>query len=172
MSGHNYTEKLGVYVYGADKDVTQPMIKACLDHVLERYRLEREFAMASIAIAPMLTRVLTAEEINAPPFGTLIFHPSLLPRHRGIDAIKWTFRMGETYTGVTWFWPDEGIDTGDICEQDVIAIVPGERPRDFYIRAIIPAGVRTLSRALEGVANGQPRRVPQQLENGSYEPRI
>ena len=172
MSGRDYTGELVVYVYGADKDVTQPMIEACISIVEKKYKLESDLSKTDVAIAPLLHRMLSNEEINTPRIGTLVFHPSLLPRHRGVDAIKWAFELGETYTGVTWFWPDEGIDSGDICEQEVVAILQDEKPRAFYTRAIIPAGVRSLSRALEGVATGQPRRVQQQLEHGTLEQRM
>ncbi|MCL2563131.1 MAG: hypothetical protein FWE08_03750 [Oscillospiraceae bacterium] len=172
MSGRRSTDGLAVFVYGASDGVTQPMIQACLGLVEKEHRHEPDIHKADLAIAPLLTTFLATEEILMPRMGTLVFHPSLLPRHRGGDAIKWAFKLGEAYSGVTWFWPDEGIDSGDICEQEVVGILPGESPREFYQRAVIPAAVRSLGRALEGVASGMPRRVPQQLEHGSYEPRI
>ena len=125
-----------------------------------------------MAVAPLLTRFLSPGEIQAPGMGPLVFHPSLLPRHRGADSIKWAFRLGETYTGVTWFWPDAGVDTGDICEQEVVAIRPGERPGAFYARAVIPAAVRTLERALADIAAGRPRRIPQVEEYATYERKL
>ena len=168
MSGRNDTRRLGIYVYGADTADTQPIIGVCIAFVKKGHRLEPDLCAADLAIAPMLTKILTMDEIQAPKLGTLVFHPSLLPRHRGADAIKWAFKLGETYTGVTWFWSDAGIDTGDICEQEVVAIHPGDTPREFYTRTIIPAAVKTLARAIDGIAAGRPRRVPQQLEHGSY----
>jgi methionyl-tRNA formyltransferase len=172
MSGRNPPAGLAIYVYGANDGATPPVIQACLELLEKDHRIVADPRDADLAVAPLLTEILTMDAINAPRVGTLVFHPSLLPRHRGADAIKWAFKLGETYTGVTWFWPDAGIDTGDICEQDVLAILPGETPRDFYARAVIPAAVRTLARAIEGVAAGRPRRVPQQREHGTYEPRI
>lgn len=172
MSGANYTRRLGIFVYGATDGATLPIVEGCLELVEQEHRHEPNIRAADIAIAPLLTSFLGMEEINTPRYGTLVFHPSLLPRHRGADAIKWAFKLREAYTGVSWFWPDEGIDTGDLCEQEVLAIHPDEAPREFYERAVIPAALRTLKRALEDVAADRPRRVPQILSNGSYEPRI
>ena len=170
MSEHNDTRRLDIYVYGADTAATQPIIGACMDLLENDHQIMTDIDNADLAIAPLLATILTMDEVQTPKLGTLVFHPSLLPRHRGADAIKWAFKLGETYTGVTWFWPDAGIDTGDICEQEVVAIRPGETPREFYTRAVIPAAVRTLARAIDGIASGRPHRVPQQLEHGSYEP--
>jgi len=172
MSERKVSPRLGIFVYDANKGVNQPIISKVLELVTKHYRLEREIEQSDIAIAPLLQRMLSREEIITPRLGTLVFHPSLLPRHRGMDAIKWAFRLREAYTGVTWFWPDEGIDTGPICEQEVVAILPEERPRDFYSRAVIPAAMRTLDRALAGISGGNPRKVPQQHEHGTIEPRI
>ena len=165
---------LNIYIYGAGEQNPVPIVTKCATLILsaERYRIVPNLDEADIAIAPLLTRMLSLQEIFAPKIGTLVFHPSLLPRHRGPDAIKWAFKLGETYTGATWFWPDEGIDTGDICEQEVLAIPPEASPRDFYEYYVIPAALRTLSRAIDDIAAGRPRRVPQQNENATYETRI
>lgn len=124
---------------------------------------------ADVAIAPLLTKKLTRDEINLPRYGTLIFHPSLLPRHRGRDAIKWAFKLGEVYSGATWFWADEGYDTGDICEMEVLAIREGELPREYYHRAVIPSAKRMLSFIVDDLSKGHVHRRPQIHSNASYE---
>ena len=166
-------EQLKIYVYGAETDKAPAIVRRVLEYVRWKYIHTTDLAEADLAVAPLLTAFLTDEAINTPRIGTLVFHPSLLPRHRGADAIKWAFALGETYSGVTWFWPDSGIDTGDICEQEVLAILPGETPREYYNRAVIPAAMRTLQRVLWSIQGGvPPRRVAQIRENGSYEPRM
>ena len=171
MSEHK-TSGLKVYIYGATDLHAPEIIKKCQELVISQHQQENNIEAADVAIAPLLTTILTEKEINKPKYGTLIFHPSLLPRHRGADAIKWAFKLGETYSGVTWFWADNGIDTGDICEQEVTAINQGEKPREYYERAVIPAALRTLKRALSDIEDGRLRKVPQILENGTYEPKI
>jgi methionyl-tRNA formyltransferase len=127
---------------------------------------------ADLAVAPMLKRILTEEQLNGPKLGTLIFHPSLLPRHAGPDAIKWAFRQGEKYTGATWFWGEKMLDGGDICEQEVLEILPGETPRQFYQRAVIPSALQLLKYAINDISNGHIRRRPQRIEARTYEPSL
>lgn len=124
---------------------------------------------ADIALAPRLTRILTHAELWAPKHGTLIFHPSLLPRHAGPDAIKWAFRHGEKYTGATWFWGDTKVDGGDICEQEVLEILPDELPGHFYRRAVIPSALKLLRFALKDIEQGHLRKRPQRSEARTYE---
>ena len=88
------------------------------------------------------------------------------------QSLKWAFKLGEAYTGATWFWATEGLDTGDICEQEVLAILPDERPREFYERAVIPSALRMLGYIVDDVRNGIVRRRPQQHENATFEPGI
>lgn len=159
-----------VYVYG---EPALPAVAAALAAVRDVAAcLVHAPAAADVAAAPLLLRKLTPAEVRAPAVGTLIFHPSLLPRHRGRDAIRWAFRQGEPFSGATWFWADDGLDTGDVCEQEVLEILPGERPRDFYARAVVPACRRLLALALADLRAGHVRRRPQRAEAATWEPAI
>lgn len=60
----------------------------------------------------------------------------------------------EPITAATWFWADSGLDTGDICEQEVVRSGYNLRPRDFYEQEIIPAMQRTLKRCLNNLRMG------------------
>lgn len=124
---------------------------------------------ADLAIAPLLTRIIPARELEEPTLGTLIFHPSPLPYGRGASAIKWAYRRGEPITAATWFWADNGIDTGDICEQEIVRIDHGVRPREFYERDVIPAMCRTLERCLNNVQMGIKRAIPQAEKYATYD---
>lgn len=68
-----------------------------------------------------------AEVIRWPSLGTIQYHPSLLPRHRGGSAISWAIIQGEDKTGLTIFSPDKGIDTGPILLQKEVEIDPSVR---------------------------------------------
>lgn len=125
---------------------------------------------ADVAMAPLLRRKISNKEINAPRLGTLIFHPSLLPVHRGRDAIRWAFFEKEKYSGATWFWADEGYDTGDICEQEVLRIKRDETPRQFYERAVIPSALRMLRFIHADLESGIVRRRQQIEEHATYDP--
>jgi methionyl-tRNA formyltransferase len=124
---------------------------------------------AEFAIAPRLTRKLSHYEYTAPSLGTLVFHPSILPYHRGPDAIRWAIQLGEHVSGATWFWCDSGLDTGPICEQESVVLKIGESPGRAYHTRFIPAGLRALERALSGIAAGDPRMVLQDPSLASYE---
>ncbi len=160
---------MNAYIYNADSN--QVMINEA-KRLLKNMNITQveSLSEADIAIAPFLTKKLSKEIISVPRYGTLIFHPSLLPRHRGKDAIKWAFKLQERYTGVTWFWASESYDTGDICEQEVVAIQEGETPWNFYTRAVVPVAMRTLRRVLFDIQHNIIRRIPQYEEHASYEP--
>ena len=70
-----------------------------------------------LAVLAFCTQFVPMEFLATPRHGALIYHPSLLPAHRGASAINWTLMRGDTRTGFTIFWADDGLDTGDICLQ-------------------------------------------------------
>lgn len=125
-----------------------------------------------LAIAPLLVEKVNDEDLKKPLFGTLIFHPSPLPYGRGASSIKWAYKRHEPITAATWFWADNGYDTGDICEQEIVKVDYNVRPRDFYINDIIPAMLRTLERCLNDLSVGIRRRVPQVERYSSYDKKI
>lgn len=126
-------------------------------------------AESDVALAPLLRRILPAHELEAPRLGTLVFHPSLLPRHRGPDALRQSIAAGDAFGGVSWFWASGGVDAGDVCEQELVALPRGETPREVYERRVIPAGLRSLERALTAITAGFARRVPQAPDVATYE---
>ena len=127
---------------------------------------------ADLAIAPLLTKKVSNVELSAPVLGTLIFHPSPLPYGRGASAIRWAYRRKEPITAATWFWANDKLDAGDICEQEIVKIDYDLRPREFYERHIIPAMCRTLKRCLNGLEIGLKRQIKQVEEYASYDGRI
>lgn len=125
-----------------------------------------------LAIAPLLTEKVPSEVLKEPLYGTLIFHPSPLPWGRGASSIKWAYKRNEPITAATWFWADDGYDTGDICEQEIVKIDYSSRPRDFYEHDIIPAMRRTLERCLNDIQMGYIRKIPQIERYSSYDKRL
>ena len=95
-----------------------------------------------------------------------------LPYGRGASSIKWAYKRGEPITAATWFWADSGYDTGDICEQEIVKIDYGVRPRVFYEQEIIPAMLRTLGRCLDNIGKGIIRRIPQIEAYSTYDKRL
>lgn len=130
------------------------------------------YFFVDIAIAPLLTEKVSNEELAEPNLGTLIFHPSPLPYGRGASSIRWAYRRKEPITAATWFWADSGLDTGDICEQEIVRIDYSLQPREFYELEIVPAMGRTLERCLNDLQMGVKRRVPQVEKYATFDKRI
>jgi methionyl-tRNA formyltransferase len=122
-----------------------------------------------VVFAPLLRTRLGDADIARPRLGVLIFHPSLLPRHRGPDAVRHQVLGGETFGGVTWFWAVRAFDAGPICEQELVAIPQGRRPREVYEQTFVPAGLRCLERIAEQLERGYVRRVVQDEAAATYE---
>lgn len=136
------------------------------------YPQTNDLLAADVAIAPLLTERVPTDLLNAPRFGTLIFHPSPLPYGRGASAIKWAYKRSEPITAATWFWATEGLDEGDICEQEIVRIDYSLRPREFYLQHVLPAMLRTLDRALNDLNKGYKRAIPQVAAYASYDSRL
>jgi methionyl-tRNA formyltransferase len=106
---------------------------------------------------------------DAPRYGTFQYHPSLCPHHRGPSSINWPIAMGETQTGLTIFWPDDGLDEGPILMQKTCGIGPDETLGDVYFKKLFPMGVDAMIESLELVKAGIILKHDQRLDRGSYE---
>lgn len=103
-------------------------------------------------------------------YGALGYHPSLLPRHRGRDAIRWAIHMGDKITGGSVYWMDDGADTGDIAAQDWCWINPGDTPESLWRGQLAPMGLRLLSNVLAGLDYGIAPKTPQNPALATWEP--
>lgn len=133
---------------------------------------DETYFFVDVAVAPLLTEKIDETILAEPELGTLIFHPSPLPYGRGASSIRWAYRRGEPITAATWFWADAGLDTGDICEQEIVKIDYSLRPREFYELDIIPAMRRTLERCLNWLSVGIKRSIPQVSKYATFDKRI
>ena len=106
---------------------------------------------------------------DAPTYGTFQYHPSLCPLHRGPSSINWPIAMGKTHTGLTIFWPDDGLDEGPIMLQKTCAIGADETLGDIYFKKLFPMGVDAMLEALDMVKAGVMIKHDQRLEDGTYE---
>ena len=114
-------------------------------------------------------RMVKADVRALPRIGALCFHPSPLPRHRGRDAVYWTVKMEDPTCGASWFWIDDGIDTGDVAAVVEIAR-PDQRPRDLYEDTLVPLGEMLLDAILTQLDRGFVPRFAQDESRASYEP--
>lgn len=107
--------------------------------------------------------------LDAPKLGTIQYHPSLLPLHRGPSSINWPIAMGSTETGLTIFWPDEGLDEGPILLQKKVTIGPDETLGDVYFKKLFPLGIDAMMEAIDLVREGKAPRVDQDHSKKTYE---
>ena len=122
-----------------------------------------------LQVMAFVTLIVPAEFLSIPTHGTIQYHPSLLPRHRGRSAINWPIIAGETETGLSVFWPDGGIDTGDILLQKTTPIAPDDTLGSVYFERLFPMGVEALLEAVDLVAAGTAPRIPQDESLATYE---
>lgn len=134
-----------------------------------------EVAEACRALAPDLgvmayvTKIVPSRFLNIPRLGTIQYHPSLLPKHRGPSAINWPIIRGETRTGLSIFWPDDGLDTGPILLQKEVEIGPDDTLGTVYFEKLFPLGVQAMLEAVDLIKAGKAPRIPQNESEASYE---
>jgi methionyl-tRNA formyltransferase len=107
--------------------------------------------------------------LDAPKLGTIQYHPSLLPLHRGPSSINWPIAMGRTETGLSIFWPDEGLDEGPILLQKKVEIGPDETLGDVYFKKLFPLGVEAMMESVDLVRAGKAPKIPQDHSKKTYE---
>jgi methionyl-tRNA formyltransferase len=107
--------------------------------------------------------------VRIPRHGTIQYHPSLLPRHRGPSSINWSMIQGETRTGLTIFRPTDGLDEGPIIQQKEVEIGPDETLGDVYFGKLFPMGVEAMVEAADLVVAGRHRETVQDESKATYE---
>ena len=124
---------------------------------------------AELCVMAYVTDIVPTEMINAPTLGTIQYHPSLLPKHRGPSAINWACINGDQRTGLTIFWPDEGLDTGNILLQREVDIGPNDTVGSLYFQELFPMGVDALVESVTLVEHGDAPSIPQDESQATYE---
>jgi len=122
-----------------------------------------------ICIMAFVTDIVPMEMINYPVLGTIQYHPSLLPLHRGPSSINWPIINGESFTGLTIFWPDNGLDTGPVLMQKEVEITTKETLGDLYFKKLFPLGVEAIIESVELVRSGKAPKIVQDESMATYE---
>ncbi|MBL7941893.1 MAG: methionyl-tRNA formyltransferase [Flavobacteriales bacterium] len=105
-------------------------------------------------------RMLPKEVWSLPTMGTINLHGSLLPQYRGAAPIHHAVMNGETTTGVTTFFIEEKIDTGNIIDRRSIEIGPDENTGSVYHR-LMEVGASLLVHTVDQIASGSIHPQPQ-----------
>jgi methionyl-tRNA formyltransferase len=124
---------------------------------------------ADLCVMAYVLLFVPEEALNVPKYGSIQYHPSLLPSHKGPSSINWPIIMGKEKTGLTIFWPDNGLDTGPILLQKEIDIGPDDTLGSVYFDKLFPLGVEAMLESIELVRAGNAPRQVQDPEDGSYE---
>jgi methionyl-tRNA formyltransferase len=109
--------------------------------------------------------------LNIPTHGSIQYHPSLLPAYRGASAINWPIIKGEKETGLSIFWPDNGLDTGDILVQKKTPISDTDTLGTVYFDRLFPLGVDAMLESVDLVKAGKAPRIKQDEAKATYEGR-
>ena len=124
---------------------------------------------ADLGVMAFVTDIVPDEILEAPTKGTIQYHPSLLPKHRGPSSINWPIIQGESETGLTIFWPDKGLDTGPVLLQKTVQIGPDDTLGSVYFDNLFPMGVEALAEAVSMVSGGNAPKLVQDDTNATYE---
>ncbi len=132
----------------------------------------REFRSlgADLLIMAFVTDIIPQTIIAAPAQGSICYHPSLLPRHRGGSAINWAVIMGDRETGLSIFWADAGIDTGPVLLQKRVEIGEEDTTGSLYFNRLFPLGVEAIAESVALIKAGRAPRLIQDEGLATYEP--
>jgi methionyl-tRNA formyltransferase len=89
------------------------------------------------------------DALAAAKLGGIGYHPSLLPRHRGIAAVEWTIREGDPIAGGSVYHLADRMDAGAIAAQEWIFVKKGETARELWERALAPLGQKLLGDVID-----------------------
>jgi methionyl-tRNA formyltransferase len=157
-----------------------PLKEAALARTLPVYQprsfrkdptVREEFARleADLCVMAYVTLIVPGDVLNLPKLGTIQYHPSLLPRHRGPSSINWPIIQGETRTGLSIFWPDDGLDTGPILLQKDVDILDTDTLGSLYFDRLYPMGVAALLEGVDLVRAGKAPKIVQDESQATYE---
>lgn len=147
-------------------------------HVFQPLRLRDEEALAAlrslqpdVIVVVAFGQLLPPTVLQLPPLGCVNVHASLLPKYRGAAPIQAAIAAGETVTGVTTMYMDEGMDTGDIILQRKVPIEPADDAGTLHDK-LSRAGAELLVETLRRIEAGDAPRWPQDDALATYAPKV
>lgn len=139
-----------------------------IPEILEKYTSVK----ANLNVLPYCSQFIPMEVIDGASYGSVCYHPSILPKHRGASAISWTLIDGDAIGGFSIFWADDGLDTGPILLQREVKIEETDTLDVIYKRFLYPEGISAMGEAVKQVANGTAPKIVQTEEGASYDPAL
>jgi methionyl-tRNA formyltransferase len=126
-------------------------------------------ASPDLGVMVYVSDLIPVEVLELPKHGSIQYHPSLLPKHRGRSSINWAIIQGDKKTGVTIFWPDAGWDTGPVLMQREVEIGPDDTTGSLYYDKLYPLGIEMILESVRLVAEGKAPKIPQDESQATYE---
>ena len=126
---------------------------------------------ADVAVVVAYGLILPKPVLDAPRYGCLNLHASLLPRWRGAAPINRAVMAGDAETGVMVMRMEEGLDTGPVCMAEKVAIGPEETAGELHDR-LAPLGAGLMIRALAALGRGSLGETPQPEAGVTYAAKI
>jgi methionyl-tRNA formyltransferase len=120
-------------------------------HLLANPKLVPGAAIAedcALIVAAHTHARVSNEALARARLGGVGYHPSLLPRHRGIAAVEWTLLEGDAIAGGSVYHLADGWDAGAIAAQDWCFVGRGDTARDLWERELAPMGLRLLAQVV------------------------
>ena len=160
--------------------ITPPPVKIFAEeHGIDVYQPEKVKSEDTINLIQSLNpdiiivvaygKILPKQIIDMPKYGCINVHGSLLPKYRGAAPIQWSIINGDTVTGVTTMYMNEGLDTGDILLQSKLYIEENETSDELKVR-MADVGADLLIKTLEELKAGNLKPIPQNSEEATFSP--
>src|ERR1700682_4461561 len=124
-----------------------------------------------LQVMAFVTLFVPEQFLTMPTKGSIQYPPSLLPKGRGASAINWPIILGEKETGLSIFWPDNGLDTGAVLLQKKTPISSTDTLRTVYFDRLFPMGVEAMMESVDLVKAGKAPRIKQDESKATYEGR-
>jgi methionyl-tRNA formyltransferase len=174
---------------GRDQQIEPPPIKKALMRgapggralpfsILQPARIKDPLAIEEIRrpapdviVVVAYGQILPRDVLEIPRLACLNLHASLLPRWRGAAPIQAAIAAGDSETGITVMYMDEGLDTGDILLQRSVEIRPNDTGESLHGR-LAQMAPETLLESLRLFAAGNAPRIPQENARATYAPKL
>jgi methionyl-tRNA formyltransferase len=124
---------------------------------------------AEIGIMAFVLQFAPQDFVSIPRHGTIQYHPSLLPKHRGPSSINWPIIRGDAKTGLSIFRPTDGLDEGPVILQKETPIGADDTLGTVYFDRLFPMGVQAMLEGADLVVAGKHRERVQDESQASYE---
>ena len=124
---------------------------------------------ADLALVVAYGKILPEEFLNAPKYGCINMHASLLPKLRGAAPIQWSIINGEKRSGVTAMQMDKGLDTGDILLSESVEIRDDETAQELHDELSV-LGAQVMRKTLLMLQKGVLLPIRQDDSQSTYAP--